>query len=464
MKLKIFSIVSSLMLVLPCLIPFKSEAVSFTLKSSLYSDSAILINLDCDTVIHEKNADKPQMPGPLVNIMTAVVCMENCPDLSAEVVIDEEVYSPLYVTEHPDDLRFAEILDGDVLTYKDLLYAMMLTSSVEASQTIAYNIGGESVSAFVQMMNDKAEELGLTSTKFTNPTGMYDPNQYTTARDMAVLTKYAMKMSRFDDICSTYVYTPSVPNFENHPDRESWKWYHSNIMMDPENENYYEGVRGVKTGNLELAGRNIITLASRDGHNYLAVAMRAPINDQEGNTTFYHIDDARNMLNWAFNHFSYQVILAETAELGELPVSLADGNDYVLARPKDEVTLLWYDEVATSLISNSNITWYKTELQAPVKKGEPLGKVVLEYSGENLAEVELVAVSDVKRSTAKYNLYAAKLFPKSDWFSKAIIVSIVLCSIYIILCIYSYVLFKEKQKPAKAIYAVPNIKNKKKKK
>ncbi len=464
MKSKIFAAVSAAVVILPFLRCSDAEAVSFTMKSTLHSDSAIILNLDSDIVIHEKNADKKQMPGPLVNIMTAVVCMENCSDLNQEITIEEDIYSDLYVTDYPDDLRFAEILDGDVLTYNDLLYAMMLTSSIEASQTIAYNIGGESVSAFVELMNEKAAALGMSSTNFTNPTGMYDAEQYTTARDMAILTKYAMSMSHFDDICSTYAYTPSIPNEERHPVRESWRWFHSNIMMDEESDSYYKGVRGIKTGNLELGGRNIVAAASKDGHNYLVIGMRAPINDPDGNTAFYHIEDAETMLDWAFGHFSYQVVLAETAELGELPVELADGNDYVLARPKEEVSLLWYDQIDLSLISRDNITWYQTKLQAPVKKGDPLGRVTLEYSGERLADVELVAVSNVERSTSKYNFYAAKLFTKSSWFKKSFIVAGLISILYIIICIYSYVLFKSRAKPVKPMYAVPKVDRRKKKK
>lgn len=450
------------------LIPFiripKAEALNFTLKTPLQSESAILVNLDCDTVIHEKNADAKQMPGPLVNIMTAVVCLEECKDLNAEVTVEEDVFSDLYVTEYPDDLRFAEILDGDVLTYTDLLYAMMLQSSVEASSTIAYQIGGESIPDFVEKMNAKAAEIGLRDTHFTNPTGMYDPEQYTTARDMAVLTQYALKVPHFEEIASTYSYTPVVPNLERHKDRESWVWFHSNLMMDAENENSYPGCRGIKTANIELGGRNIVAAASKDGNNYLAVCLKAPLSNNEGDPAFYHIADATTLFNWAFKNFSYQTVLTESTELGEIPVSLADGNNYVLAKPKEEVNLLWYNDVDTSLISRDNIVWKTDKLKAPVSKGESLGTVTLEYSGEQLATVELIAVSDVKRSASKYNLYAVKQFTKSSWFGKSLVVAFVLCAIYILICIYSYVLFKNDQKPVKPIYAVPKIDKPKKKK
>lgn len=464
MKNKLIAGLTASLMLIPFIQIPSAGAINFTLKTPLQSESAILVNLDCDTVIHEKNADAKQMPGPLVNIMTAVVCLEECQDLSAEVTVDEDVFSDLYVTDYPDDLRFAEILDEDVLTYTDLLYAMMLTSSVEASSTIAYNIGGESIQKFVEKMNSKAAEIGLKDTNFTNPTGMYDPEQYTTARDMAVLTQYALKVPHFEEIASTYSYTPVVPNLERHKDRDSWVWFHSNIMMDAENENSYPGCRGVKTANLELGGRNIVATASKDGNNYLVVCLKAPLSNGEGDPTFSHINDATTLFNWAFKNFSYQTVLPESTELGEIPVSLADGNNYVLARPKEEVTLLWYDDVDISLISRDNITWKTDSLKAPVRKGESLGTVTLEYSGEQLATVELVAVSDVKRSASKYNLYAIKQFPKTDWFVKSLVVAIVLCSIYILICIYSYVLFKNDQKPVKPIYAVPKLDKPKKKK
>lgn len=462
---RLLSLLASVVILLPFVSLFDADAINFTLKEPIHSEAAILMNLDTHMILHEKNADTRQMPGPLVNIMTAVVCLEKCKNIDEEITIDKAVYEGLYNTEYPDDLRFADIYNEDVLTVTDLLYAMMLTSSVEASQTIAYHVGDHKVSAFVDMMNEKAEEIGLESTHFTNPTGMYDENQYTTARDMAKLTEYAMTVPLFDKIASTFTYNPSVPNMERHESHENWIWTHSNTMMDPESElYYYPGARGIKTANLEMAGRNIVSIASKDGNNYLVVLLRAPINDSDGNTVYYHLEDAISLFNWAFNHFSYKVVLADTAELGELPVSLAEGNDYVLAKPKEEISLLWYDDIDISLINKNKIEWYNSTLQAPVEKGEPLGELTLEYSGEPLATVELVAVSGVERSSSKYNIFAASLFTKSSWFKKAIIISCVLCVLYILMCIYSYVVFKSHAKPLKPIYTVPKVEKKKKKK
>ena len=456
---KLLSIVSAVIMILPCLSSFSASAVSFPLDDSMsiMSESAVLMNFDSNIIIHQKNADRRQAPGPLVNIMTAVVCLENCNDLSQKITIDESVFDYLYNIKYPDDLRFSGIEDGDVLTMTDLLYAMMLESSVEASETIAYTIGKEDTAAFVEMMNAKAAELGLADTHFTNATGMYDEDQYTTANDMAKLTVYALGVEGFENISTTYTYTPSIPNVKNHPDQEAWYWTHSNVMMEPDGSYNYSGAKGIKTANLDVAGRNSIIIASRDGNKYLSVLMKSPLNNEDGDTTFYHITDAAKLFNWAFKHFSYQVILADTAEVGELPVTLAEGNDYVLVKPKEEFTLLWYDEVDISTISKDKVVWYKNVLQAPVTKGEPLGTLTLEYSGEELGTVEIVAENNVERSTSKYNIYAAKMFTKSRWFHKAMLISFLLCALYIIICIYSYIAFKSKSKPMKPIYAVPKV-------
>lgn len=461
---KLIAAASGILMLLPFVNSTKAGALNFPLKTTIQSESAMVINIDCDMVIHEKNADVRQMPGPLVNIMTAVVCLENCENLNEEVTIDNDIFAGFSSSSYPEDLRYADIYDGDVLTVSDLLYAMMLTSSVEASQTIADYVCDGDIDAFVGLMNDKAKEIGCDSTNFTNPTGMYDVNQYTTARDMAAITEYALDVPLFTNIACTGRYTPSVPNFQNHPTQSEWVWNNSNLMMDSTNDKYYyPGAKGIKTGNLSAVGRNLVTLASRDGNNYLVILLKSPLKDAEGESQFYHLEDAAVILDWAFKHFSYQVILSETAEKDEVNVTLAEGNNYVLARPKEEISMLWYDDVDISLIKSDgeNIKLDRESFQAPIKKGQRLGELTLTYSGEELGRVELVAVSNVERSVSKYNLYAARKFPDSEWFNEALIISGVLSAVYILICIYSFICYKNNAKPLKSRYAIPRVDNKK---
>ncbi len=464
---KIIAAVSAVLLLIPFISCIPAGALNFPLKTTIQSESAIVINIDCDMVIHEKNADIQQMPGALVNIMAAIVCLENCENPDEEITVRNSVFESLAATEYPEDLRYAEIENGDVLTVNDLLHAMMLTSSVEAAQVLADYFGGGDIGAFVSKMNEKAKEIGCESTNFTNPTGIYDLNQYTTARDMAKITMYALEVPLFESIATCDKYNPSIPNFQNHKDPSEWIWTNSNLMMDPESkEYYYPGTKGIKTANLSAAGRNLVTLAGKDGNNYLVILLKSPLKDAEGNNRFYHLEDAGTILDWAFEHFSYQVILSASAEKGEVGVTLAEGNDYVLARPKEEFSMLWYDDVDTSLIKSDgeNIKLDKESFQAPIKKGDRLGELKLTYSGEELGTVELVAVSDVKRSLSKYNLYAAGRFPRSEWFNKALLISTVLCALYVLICIYSFICYKNETKSVKSKYAVPKIENNNKKK
>jgi len=476
---RLICLIASLVMILPFVKIDDTDGVNFPYKEPLSSESAVLISLDTDSIIHERNADIAQCPGPLVNIMTAVIVLENCKDLNQELTLDPDIYTHIYdELDDPEDLPMVEISDNDVLTVSDLLYCMMLTSSVEAAEMLAHHVGkliqsasenkgGDPVAVFVEKMNEKAAEIGMRSTKFMNAHGMHDPQQYTTARDMATLTKYALDVPLFQEIATAYSYNPTVPNIKRHPNHEKWVWTHSNVMMDDKDTFYYYlGAKGIKTAKLETAGRNIVTIASKNGYNYLVVLMKAPFKDADGNVEFYHIKDAMQLLDWAFDHFSRQEVLASTAELGERPVKLADndGKNYVLARPKESVELLWCDEIEVNLINHDKIIWYKENLMAPIDKDEVLGEVTLEYSGEELAKVELVAVSGVKRSKSKYNLEVAKRFTKSEWFRTAIKITIILSIIYIIICIYAMVLFKSNKKPLKPMYAVPKVDKKKKKK
>ncbi len=466
---KIISFLMAVTALVPFLNKAESQAFNFPLTSQIKSESALVINLDSDLIIHEKNADVQQTPGALVNIMTAIVCLENCQNLNEEITVEEDVYSDLTASEYYMDLCYGDIYDEDVLTVDDLLSAMMLTSSFEASQTLAYHFSDGNISGFVDMMNQKASEIGCTNTKFANPNGLYDAEQYTTARDMAIITEYALKVPHFEEIATQTEHIPSHANSERHviyEGEDPWKWTHSNLMVDTESEYFYSGVKGIKTGNTSSVGRNLITIGSKNGNNYLVILMKSPFTDSDGERQFYHLDDAEIIFDWIFNHFSYQVLLSDSIEIDEIEVELGENVDYVLVKPEEEFTYLWYDGIDLALVKPE--THCPDSIKAPVSKGQLLGTVDLKYSGETIGTVNLVAVSDVKRSSSKYNLYAASAFIKSPWFKNAIIVSSVLCGMYIFICIYAYICYKNRQKPVKPIYTVPKEskpdKNKKSKK
>ncbi|MBQ8920615.1 MAG: D-alanyl-D-alanine carboxypeptidase [Oscillospiraceae bacterium] len=421
----------------------KAHALLFTPNSTVQSDAAILMNLDVGQIVYEKNADRKEYPAALSQIMTAVVVLENCADISSvSVTATEEMSVALNNEEHQSELRRAGILPGDTLTVEDLLYAMMLTSSCEADYMLSEKIGG-SLDGFIAMMNAKAEELGMEDTRFTTAGQLYSPRQLSTARDMMKLLSYAMTLPRFETIACANSYTP--PGAAAAEKSDIWNWTHSNLMVEPSSDYYCNGVRGIKTGNSEDGGRSIACKASRDGINYLLICMNAPLTDAEGENHFYHLEDASNILEWAFLHLSFQDILSEMTELGEIKVVDAKGKiDYVKVRPVSGYSCIWCD--TTDINSVKPIGDWPTKLNAPVYVGTKLGTVTLKLSGETLAEIDVVASYTVERSFWQYNLHKIPGFFTMGQVKKILILGIVLSLIYIGLCVFFAFRYHEDRK------------------
>lgn len=437
---KIISVLSVLLTVACFCCSISAGAVEFTPSFKVNAGSAYLVNLDSDSVIYEKNADSEQMPSSLVNIMTAVIVLENCPNPDeVTITADKILYEEFDEYEYQDDLRYGEIWDGDTLTVTDYLHALMMTSSCEAANILADYIGKNSISAFVDMMNKKAKEIGAEHTVFANPHGLYDPKQVTTARDMALITKYALKVPGFEEIATREEYEVHPKSFKT-AHEGTWMWSHSNIIMSAASDFYLFGVKGIKTGNLQLGGRSIVTMGSHDGINYLLVLLNAPFYDEKGDSKYYHIIDAYNLMEWVFDNFDYKDLLSDEEEIAEVKVSDSDGNGYVLVKPKEAFSTLWYNEVDVTSIQK-DIKLYDS-VSAPVKKGQKLGEIQLKLADDEIAVIDLVASSDVDRSFVKFNLSTAKGFFGSKWMKRAVVISILLILVYLGICFYAFVRVK----------------------
>ena len=159
------------------------------------------------------------------------------------------------------------------------------------------------------------------------------------------------------------------------------------------------------------------------------------------------------MLKWAFTHFNYQTILSESTELGQITVQNGDGVDYVLVKPVKSFMSLWYDGAdINSIVQEIQL---EDNVSAPVEQGEKLGTVTLKFSGQELAVIDLVATSSVELSQKKYYLALAKHFPHTEWMTRAIFLSVVLCAVYLVLCIYAHVLYTQKPKAPEPVHLQP---------
>lgn len=413
---------------------FASVAGAVSPSFDIPAEYAYLVNTDTGTVVFEKNADQKAYPASLTKIMTAIIALEKTQNLDAM-----EVKAPSYIFDefYGIGVSNAEIKRGEVFTMRELLYALMLNSACEAASIIADHVGGGEIQTFVDMMNDKAREIGAVNTHFVNAHGLFDENQYTTAHDMYLITSYAYKLPGFMDIASTKNYT-----IEGNELRTTKKLVHTNRMMFSTSDYYMEEIKGIKTGTLEESGRNLISVAESDGYNYMCVIMGGTYSDSTS-----HYKSTKALYEWAFENFRVKTLLETKKSVAEVKVKLSSETDHVLLKSSQNVTAL----VPVNIESSSVVL--RTELpefvKAPIKAGDVIGKGTVLLMGEEIATVDLIAVEDIERSTLLHIGDSLATVMSSSWFVIGAILFLILLVLYIILCI-AYANFKRRQKKTSA--------------
>ena len=419
-----------------------AEALSFEPDFEVSSEGVYLVNLDTDAVIYAKNEDRQFCPASLTKIVTAIIALENCQDLSVEVTAPVFVFDELYGRNASN----AGMWPGEVMTMKDLLYGLMLKSGCDCAGTIAYYFCGEDTASFVEMMNDKVQEIGAVNKVFADPHGLDDGNSWTTAYDMYLITKYALSVPGFEEIATTYYYELPPTNKRGEDDSTRY-WTHTNAMMNDASPYYNEYVRGIKTGTSSHSNiQNLVSMAQKDGNTYLLCVLGAPTRDEEGDRTSATLRDSDRLYNWVFDDFSMRSLLDPEEYLAEVPVELSAGNNYVMALP---------GETALSFLPNSLdldeeleiVTHLEDEVLAPVEQGDVVGTAELKLEGETLATVDLVAANDVERSVWKYLLYELEQFFTNRWVRVALVILGVLVLVYLLL-VFSYRRQKKKRRRA----------------
>lgn len=424
------------------------SALTFTPDFEIYSEAAYLVNLDTGEVVYEYNADTQLVPASLTKIMTAIILIEqyedNIADLSTTYVSGNSAcFDELYLTGCSN----ADIRIGEKVSYKDLLYALMLRSACEAANIIAYNVAG-SLEAFAEMMNNKAEELGCTNTHFTNSHGLFWEDHYTTAHDMAIISEYALSLPLFAEISCSESYVMEKTAFHT----EERTIHHTNYMMSKVNggDYYYEYVKGIKTGTLDQAGRCLVSTAYKDGYSYLLVTLGAPQYDENGNTVYYNFIDHKNIYEWAFDNLEYTTLVTGTEEIAEVGVEYGDGTDYVIVRPAEEYSCIWNSRITSRSVHQ--IITLNEDVVAPVNAGDKLGTLELQYGGETLVVVDLIATTSVARDEKAAMLTVAKSYIGSEAFYKAVQYSVLFFLGYTVLIIVLKIIVAGNNKKRSRMY------------
>jgi D-alanyl-D-alanine carboxypeptidase (penicillin-binding protein 5/6) len=395
------------------------------------SQAVYLVNNESGIVIYQKNAQERMYPASLTKIVTAIVAIENCQDLENTMVT-----APSYIFDelYTQNVSHADIRHGETLSMLDLLYAMMLRSACEAASIVADYIGNGSIETFVQMMNDTAKRIGVSeNTHFVNPHGLHNDEQYTTAEDMYLITKYAMNIPIFAQIATTNKYTMAATNKHS----EARTIYHTNTMMD-ENRGgsfYYPYIAGIKTGTTDQSGRNLVSTATKDAYSYTLVTMKAPMYYDNGDTISDNLAyvDAKQLYNWAFDKWAVRNVVKTSTVKGQVPVELCSEKDVISVFPETDVDRLLRKDIDLSALQE--IKTLDETVDAPVEAGQVLGTLEVKLNDETIAKVNLVAGETLERSEWLFFLRKLKGVFTSVWFKLAVAFVLLLVALYILYAI-----------------------------
>ena len=373
-------------LALACVISIFSMSVcafakpDWPLDTGCQSEAGIVMDLDSGAVLFAQNIHVQEYPASITKLLTALVVVENAS-------MDEQVtfsHDAVYNVESGSGNKL-QLEEGDVLSVKDCLYVMLLQSSNQAANALAEHVGG-SREAFADMMNEKAASLGCRESHFVNPSGLNDPEQLTSAYDMAQIGAAFFGNPTLLEICSTT--SATLPPTINNPNGRTYSMEHKLVVTgDSSDENYYPSAVAGKTGYTSLAGQTLVTYAEQDGRRQVAVTLKS--------TQRTHYSDTKTILDFGFARFK-NVSVAENETdyvTGEEPVTIGDET----YSPSD----LYLDEKAVVTLPNdAQFSDADKYLQTEIPASHPQGAVARIIYTYNDRQIGVAWVYSTKAASA----------------------------------------------------------------
>lgn len=346
---------------------FLLSNVAFAEEVDITATSAILMDASSGAVLYEKNPDVKMPPASITKIMTMLLVMEEIDkgNISTDDIVTVSKNSAIKTGSH------VFLAENEQISVNDLLKAVAVASANDGAIALAEHVSGTQ-DAFVEKMNQRAKELKMDNTHFVNSNGLDAENHYSSARDIAIMTNELLKHKKIFDYTTIWMDTLRNGTFD---------LANTNKLI-----RYYEGANGMKTGSTSDAGYCISATAERNNFQLIAVVMNSE-------TTKKRFADATTLLNYGFNKYSsirlngsdeiYKYLSVEKGRVKTAPV-VVKNNCYVTVRSdlkgeiKSQVTLPEF-------------------IQAPIKKGDYLGKITYTLDGKTIAENELVSGEDVDK-------------------------------------------------------------------
>jgi len=361
------------------------------------SKSVIIYELRSDTLLYTYNPDNTIYPASMVKIMTALIALEQG-DLEETVTASRTAINSI-----PPGSVSAELKAGEQMKLKDLLYCLMVQSANDASAVIAEHIAG-SEEAFVELMNQKAAELGCAGTHYSNVHGLHDADTYTTARDICRLTDYALENETFKEMFETKVYT--IPATNKTLERTI---HTTNYMMSTQQvKKYYdERVTGGKTGHTDKAGRCLTATAKVGDMELLTIVMGAEaVYEEDGLSlvSFGSFEETTQLLNYVQEKYVLRQIFCYGQPIAQFDV--ANGAHDAAIGPRETLYAVLPKDAA-----DTDLRWDYADvpetLSAPIAKDQVVSTLLVWYGNKCIAQTDLVAINSIP-------VYAAPTVPVID--------------------------------------------------
>ncbi len=426
-KVKIFSIFTSIILLCGAFSTGITAHAAFTPKVDLHSEGVYMVEMETNTVVVAKNENVQLIPASTTKIMTALVALENIKDFNQTVKITYDAMNEFSMSDPNYQGASTSALEvGQTnVTFNDCLYALMVSSGCEAGNVLALNLAG-SIQEFVDMMNAKAAEIGCTNTHFANTHGLYNPDNYTSAKDLYLITRYAIdNYPGFMKICDTKYY--DMPANDQNPSGYTMSTTNK-LMLD--GDFYYEGVHGVKTGSIDeyyeykngswdmenpkegvMALVSTATAKGSDGrgYHYIVVTLGAPYHNADGQRSYNSFKDHVALYNWAYSELVYTNIVASNETIAQTEVYQGKNVDKVgVCAAADFSTLL--EKSLNKTTVSQQINWFEDRrpVQAPQNKGYQVGELQLMLDGEVISTIPLEIENDIDIDTTAFYMEKIK--------------------------------------------------------
>ena len=329
--------------------------------------SAVLMDASSGQLLFEKNAHEKMPPASITKIMTMLLVMEAIEDGSIQYT------DAVTCSEHAAEMGGSQIWlePGEEMTVEELLKAAAVNSANDASMALAEHVAG-SEEAFVARMNERAKELGMEDTAFQNPTGLDEEGHYSSAYDIALMSRELLKhedITRF-----TTIWMDSLRGGET-------ALTNTNKLV-----RFYDGCTGLKTGTTDGAGSCLSATASREGLSLIAVSMGSPTSDER-------FSACRTLLDYGFSAFESYTPQVEAGELPEIRVK--NGVEGTVAPVLGEAPALLVAKGKSGDVTRT--VSLPEEVEAPVEEGQRLGEITFALDGSQLAAIPITAESAVPK-------------------------------------------------------------------